>query len=217
MDKGWIKLHRKILDNEHLFGKSYDFGIFVTLLLMADRKTGKLTIGRKQLAKRFRAKESTIYDALKRLEKQQQINIKTNNQFSEISIVKYHEYQTKTDNETKQKPTLNQQQTDTLQEVRIKKKEYISNDIYIHLKDKFPLIKESALKKEMESIEDYLLSSGKKYKDYNAFARNWIRRVEDKLPKKEVVKHWTPPTEINRDGLNKLSSLKEKYNIGGIK
>lgn len=128
MEEGWIKLHRKILKNDQLFGKAYDFAIFVTLLLMADRHTGALTIGRKQLAKRFRAKETTIYDALKRLEKQHQINIQTNNHFSTISIVKYHSYQTQTDNKTEQKPTPNRQQTDTLQEVRSKKKNIIKSN-----------------------------------------------------------------------------------------
>lgn len=120
-NQGWIKLYRKIIDNEELFGKTYDFALFTYFILKADRTTGIARVGRQDLAKRFRADESTIYKAMKRIEKGGLINIKSNNQFSDVYICKYAEYQGQSNNESNNKVTTKEQQSNTIQEVRSKK------------------------------------------------------------------------------------------------
>ena len=88
-----------------------------------------------------------------------------------------------------------------------------------HLKEKFSKIEERAIRKEVDQMEDYLLSSGKKYKDYDAFSRTWVRRVEDKLPKKVFMETWKAPVdpkEVNQEGLVKLEQIKRGYALKEI-
>ncbi len=119
-NQGWIKLHRKILDSTPLFGKSHDFAIFVYLLLKADRLTGNVKIGRIRLSKLFRIPESTLYDVLNRLRIRGYVDIKTNNQYSDIHICNFGKYQSQTNTESVDDPSRIREQTNTIQEVRSK-------------------------------------------------------------------------------------------------
>jgi len=90
------------------------------LLLLADRKTGELTIGRQQIAQQLRITQSSVYRALCRLQTEQRIVMKPNNKWTAVSILNWDKYQSNR--------TTNEQQTNTLQEVRSKKKkEYIES------------------------------------------------------------------------------------------
>jgi hypothetical protein len=44
------------------------------------------------------------------------------------------------------------------------------------LKKQFPT---KDIPAEIEAAEDWLLATGKKYRDYKAFMRNWLRRSKD--------------------------------------
>jgi len=123
-NQGWIKLHRSILESAALFGKSHDFAIFVYLITLADRRTGIARVGRLKIAKLFRIKDSNVYKVMKRLEAGNYINIKSNNQYSEIYICNYDKYQGQSNNESNNKVTTKEQQSNTKQEVRSK------NNIY---------------------------------------------------------------------------------------
>lgn len=115
MKNGWVKLHRKALDNDQLFGSSLTFGLFAYLLLQADEH-GVVELGRFQLAKRFRSKPSTIYQTLKRLESNNQVTLQSNNRYTTINIVNWSKYQNKVTPEVNGK----QSQSNTL--IRIKNK-----------------------------------------------------------------------------------------------
>jgi hypothetical protein len=118
MDKGWIKLYRKLLNNDELFGSTLTFSVFVFLLLSANRY-GKVSIGRFQIATRFRSKPSTIYQTLKRLESNNQITLESNNKFTNIYICNWEKYQT----EVTTKKSPKQQQSNTPIYTRIENKE----------------------------------------------------------------------------------------------
>ena len=44
-------------------------------------------------------------------------------------------------------------------------------------------IDQDIVKEEVEKMIDWLKAKGKRYKDYKAFARNWLRRI--KIEKKD--------------------------------
>lgn len=123
--QGWIKLHRKMLESS--FHKKPTYGwLWVTLLMMANHKEtkflwnneeqivecGQILTGRKALSEQTGIAESTIEDILKLLENQHQIRQQKTSKFRLITIVKWDEFQS-SDNTSNNKPTTNQQQTDT--------------------------------------------------------------------------------------------------------
>lgn len=74
------------------------------------------------------------------------------------------------------------------------------------LQDKF---KTKSVYKEFEQAKDWLASSGKHYKNYLAFFRNWLRRSKDE---RVPAKVWTPPKveEINEAGLARVEQAKKE-------
>lgn len=128
MKNGWIKLHRKMLNNDELFGTQFTFAVFTILLLMADME-GKVTTGRIEISKMLRAKESTVYKTLKRLEKQQQISMQSNSHGTIIYICKWKEYQQESNNKVTPKVSAKEQQSNTYISIRNKNKENTVNSI----------------------------------------------------------------------------------------
>lgn len=64
---------------------------------------------------------------------------------------------------------------------------------------------------EYRKAKDWLSSSGKRYKDYPAFFRNWLRRVPDTIkPKIEYKTLETTREEINPENLKKFKELRER-------
>lgn len=107
MNNGYIKLHRKILDNPLVMKSSDHFAIWMYLLLNAAHKKydtligservtlnpGQLVTGRKKIAKDLRINESKVQRILKLFENCQQIEQQTNNLCRVISILKWDDYQ----------------------------------------------------------------------------------------------------------------------------
>lgn len=93
MSGGWVKLHRKILDNELLWSDSTAFMLFVKLMLLANRQTGEYWTGRNALAEATGLKPITAYKALKRLQVAGIIQLRSNNRYTKISITKWSQYQ----------------------------------------------------------------------------------------------------------------------------
>ena len=133
MNKGYINLHRKLLDSGMLRNHSL-FTLWVYCLLKANHKPNtfiwngeKVTIqrgqfisGRKEIAKDLNMNESCTYRNLKKLEKLGNVNIKSNNKFSLITVCKYNTYQTSTlqseqhfEQQVNNKRTTSEQQTNT--------------------------------------------------------------------------------------------------------
>lgn len=125
MNNGYIKLHRKILDNPIAQKASYAW-LWVTLLLKANHKEnkfmwngniiivkeGQLLTGRKELSEQTGIPGSTIEDILNFLEKQHQIRQQTTTKFRLITIINWKDYQN-SDNNSDNKATTKRQQSDT--------------------------------------------------------------------------------------------------------
>jgi len=104
---GYIKVHRKILENPIVCKDSNYLAVWMYLLLNATHKEipaifkgqkitlqpGQLITGRKVIASKFSISESKVQRILNRLKIEQQIEQQTSNKNSLISIVNWKEYQ----------------------------------------------------------------------------------------------------------------------------
>ena len=105
--EGWIKVHRKILDNPIVCKDSETLAIWIYLLLNATHqeydvllkgkritlKEGQLITGRKSISEKLKISESKVQRVLKMLEIEQQIEQQTNSQSRLISIINWDKYQ----------------------------------------------------------------------------------------------------------------------------
>lgn len=139
---GWIKLHRKLLQNP-IISKPAWFSLWVILLLLANhddensfiwngekvkQEKGQFITGRKKLAELSGIPETTIERILNYLESEHQIGQQKNNKYRLITILKWKEYQnvdTKTDN----KRTTSGQLVDTIKNLRSKEDKKNTSDV----------------------------------------------------------------------------------------
>lgn len=94
MDKGWIKLFRRI--NSHsLATDMIALGVFTWILTNANTKTGKLLVGRYATSKQLGLAPTTFRDILKRLEKKHRVLTTgvTPGKHTEISVSNWAKYQ----------------------------------------------------------------------------------------------------------------------------
>ena len=115
---GWIKIHRKFLDWEW-FNKSEAVHLFLYMLIKANHKDAKWQ-GNDVKRGQFISSLGNISNAtgisiqqirtiLKKLEKTNEIEVKSTSQFTIVTICKYECYQD--ENDTANKPLTNNQQT----------------------------------------------------------------------------------------------------------
>lgn len=98
----YIKLHRKILDNG-VFADAELLKVFVWCILRANStlkevygrkvEVGQFVTGRVTSSEELHLKPSTVYDRMKRLQKQGYIKIDSNTKNSLVTVVKYAQYQ----------------------------------------------------------------------------------------------------------------------------
>lgn len=116
MQNGWVKLHRKLLNNKLLYKDINCYVLFTRLLLVVDSRSGTYTTGRFMLSELTGQKPATVYKTLKRLEKEKMLSVTSNNKFSTITICNWHDYQSLSNN----KVTTKEQPSNTKQEIRSK-------------------------------------------------------------------------------------------------
>jgi DNA-binding transcriptional MerR regulator len=137
---GWIKLHRKFLDWEW-FNKSEAVHLFLYMLIKANHKDAKWQ-GNDVKRGQFISSLGNISNAtgisiqqirtiLKKLEKTNEIEVKSTSQFTIVTICKYECYQD--ENETTNKPLTNNQQTTNKPSTTNKNDKKEKNNIYSFL------------------------------------------------------------------------------------
>lgn len=148
---GWIKLHRKIINNRFYISDPTAFRVFLHLLLTAD-ENGNGSFGRFQLAQQIGCKDSAIYKAMRRLSSANMVTQTSNNRFTEFHICKWEDYQgfgnnqsnTKSNNKvtTKSQPSNNEVTHYKNKEIRIKNNNIVETqsvyDLYIKSFNKNP-------------------------------------------------------------------------------
>ena len=144
---GWIKLHRK-LKNSLVFDNPDLLKVWIWCLLKAthddyiqmiglqevELEKGQFIFGRKVAANELKMSESKTYRLIKKLENMQNLNIKTNNKYSIITIANWELYQSDSNNSEQQfeqqmnnKRTTNEQQMNTNKNIKNNKN---INNIY---------------------------------------------------------------------------------------
>lgn len=134
-NKGWIKLHRKVLDNPVVCRDAEHLAVWVYLLLEATHenidkmfagrrttlKPGELITGRKVISVKLNISESKVQRILKRFEIEQQIEQQTSTTSRRISIQNWSEYQEgeqQIEQQLNNNRTTSEQRLNTLQECK---------------------------------------------------------------------------------------------------
>ncbi|MEK5167133.1 hypothetical protein NYE69_33165 [Paenibacillus sp. FSL R5-0527] len=129
---GWIKLHRKTLENPVVCKDSDHIAVWAYLLLNATHKEypaifagdkillqpGQLITGRKAIAEKFNISESKVQRILKSFEIEHQIEQQGSNKNRLISIVSWSDYQS---DEQQYEQPVNNKRTTTEQQVNTNK------------------------------------------------------------------------------------------------
>jgi len=143
--EGWIKIHRKMLDNPIICKDSDYLSVWIYLLVNATHKEipalfkgqkitlkqGQLITGRKSISSKLKISESKIYRIINDFKSEHQIEQQTSNKNSLITIINWNRYQNnEQQNETQMnnKRTTNEQQMNTNKKVKNVKK--VKNDSY---------------------------------------------------------------------------------------
>lgn len=181
---GYIKLHRQLLDS-YQFSNPNNLKIWIWMLLKANYankvvsikvskgytdvlvERGQFVFGRHKAAVELDMDDNMIYRAIKKFENDKTITIKSNNQYSIITICKYDEYNKKDENDEQ---PVGSQRTANEQPVGTTKKDK---------KDKKG--KEEFVAPSLDEVKDYFVAKGHRsdvgetaYKYYNE--NNWHDR-----------------------------------------
>lgn len=201
MNNGFIVLHRKILDHP-IWKHEGLVHLFVSLLLLASHKEerfiwngkeeilmrGQLLTGRFVLGEMLNTNPNTIYKRLQVLENLGIINIKSNNKFSIITIVKYREYQDipeERNRESNNKVTTKEQQSNTYNNVNN------DNNNTLVVKPPSQVAREFFSSKEkQEAVIKAVLEK------YPTVDQNFIAKELNKF-----IQYWTAPTQSGRKQL----------------
>jgi DNA-binding transcriptional MerR regulator len=192
---GWIKIHRKFLEWEW-FNKSEAVHLFMYMLLKANHKDGKwqgVEVKRGQfisslgnISNATGISIQTIRTILKKLEKTNEIELKSTSQFTIVTISKYDCYQDENDNTNK--PLTNNQQAANKQ-LTTNKKEKKERMLFIvpSLQEVSAYCHERNNNVDSQKFFDFYESKGwmvgkNKMKDWKAAIRTW----EDKSKSNQV-------------------------------
>lgn len=136
--KGWVKIHRKLLEWEW-YGEHNTLILFIHLLLKANHKpkkhkgilieTGQIMTGLSSLSEQTGITIQKTRTALKNLKSTREITIKTSSKGTVIQIVKYEDYQIATSEITNEQQT-NNKPTTTNKNVKNEKNKYTYNEFY---------------------------------------------------------------------------------------
>jgi hypothetical protein len=192
---GWIKIHRKFLDWEW-FNKSEAVHLFLFMLIKANHKSGKwqgVDIERGQfisslgnISTATGISVQTIRTILKKLEKTNEIELKSTSQYTIVTICKYECYQD--ENETTNKPITNNQQTTNKQLTTNKNVKNVKNERSIFIEPTY------------NDILEYCIER-KNGVDVNKFlnfysAKGWMVGKNKMIDWKACVRTWEKPIEI---------------------
>ena len=171
--EGWVKIHRKILDNPVVCKDSETFSIWLYLLLSATHqeipavfkgekitlKKGQLITGTLSISKKLKINKDKVQRTLKCFEIDKQIEQETSNKNRLISILNWEQYQSN-DNEN-DKQMINKCET-TDKQLITNKNVKNDNNIYITLFNKY----KEQIEKENAGRKFLIISECKRDEDY---------------------------------------------------
>ena len=188
--EGWISLHRQII-SKPIFDNEKLLKVFIWCLLKAthiehEQLVGRIKVnllpgqfvtGRNKASVELNMKPTTAWEYLKILEKNESIDIKSNNKFSVVTIVNWELYQSEKkniDSKTDNKSTTNRQQIDT------NKNDNNDNNI-------LPSEKEA---KKDSKIKKTFNQDDKEYKLANYLSKQIAKRLDVPLKDEATLQRW---------------------------
>ena len=226
--EGWIKLHRKLLDNPVTMKDTDHLAVWIYLLLNASHnehsalfkgekiilKPGQLITGRKSIALALHIDESKVERILKSLKSEQQIEQQTSSKNRLISITNWEFYQQseqQNEQQTNNKRTTNEQQVNTNKNIKNDKNE--RKDICQNILDLFNKIccsfgrVKNITKNRAETISDSL-----KTYSVDDFKKVFEKAEQSDFLKGNNSRNWSASFDwlIKEDNMAKV--LEGKYN-----
>lgn len=110
--EGWIKWHRKILDNEIRRFDPTAWRVFEYICLWADKRTGKMNSAIRTIAQNNGLPLSTTHDAINRLVTARMLNTRPNANFTTFTVQNWGQYQSTPNAQ----PNADRTQTEHIQE-----------------------------------------------------------------------------------------------------
>jgi hypothetical protein len=214
LDKGYIKLHRKICKWEW-FADPSTFALFIHLLLKANHedkkwrgmvvKRGQLVTGRKALSEEIGLSEQQIRTSLTKLKSTSELTIQSTNRYSLVTLTNYDSYQVNskgatsqsTSHATNKQPTSNHKQE--VKEVKEVKKRG-ANGRFIppkptEVQSYLSSLKEGSFTGEtfcdFYQARGWVLSNGKKMCDWKAAVRTWRTRRTNQQSVIDLENDWS--------------------------
>ena len=213
---GWIKIHRKFLDWEW-FNKSEAVHLFLYMLIKAnhkdakwqgnDVKRGQFISSLGNISNATGISIQSIRTILKKLEKTNEIKVKSTSQFTIVTICKYECYQD--ENETTNKPLTNNQQTTNKRSTTNKNDKNEKNILFDDFwslysksvdkqkcQDKFLKLTDDEIKSIFETLPFYIIQTPDKTYRKNPLTYLNGKCWNDIDPSKPQIINNTLPNEI---------------------
>jgi len=210
--KGWIKLHRKLLEWEWA-DNPIVFHLFIHLLLSANHKEklwrgnkvkkGQFITGLYSLSEQTGISIQSLRTALKKLELTKEITRKSTNKFSIITIVKWEQYQVLEQELTINQQTTNKQLTTTNNDNNVK-------NVY-NISDKSDTSKDNRSSKTNSPLQvsnQSILKDTKGGRTKTRTTKKISARLVDTLL--QVKKMKAPDGDYTRDNIFPARSLSKK-------
>lgn len=217
MQKGWIKLHRKVLDNPLFKFPNYTL-VWMYLLLNATHsecdvlfegkritlKPGQLTCGASQIAKQMGVTRSSVERALGRFKVEDMVEVQASNKCSLITVKNWASYQDTeevVEEQTRNKRGASEEQVRTKQEcnneknVRMKEPESEATIVARTPKDD---AKDFFEKLEYQERVVSMLTD---------------RGVDEQTAREEVVKFVSYWTELNKSGTKQRWQMEKVFEV----
>ena len=205
---GWIKLHRDIQDH-WIFKKEEYLKAWILLLIKANHKDyktlfldqlvevkrGEVVVSYAKFGAELMWSSSKVRRFLKMLEKDKMIFIFPEKKWTHLSILNYETYQhngkgEETDTKQTRNGVVNNQRMKkndkNVKKKTISQKDQLNN-IFIEIEElqkEFPYVKVAL---EFQRMRDWLKATGKQYKNYKSFFKNWLRKADENSPKEDKV------------------------------
>lgn len=188
--EGWIKLHRKLLDNPIIIKDSDYLSVWIYILLNSTHKEydtlfkgeritlqkGQLITGRKSISEKLKINESKVQRILKTLENEQQIEQQNGNKNRLITILSWDKYQ---QDEQQTEQQVNNNRTTSEQQVNTNKNEK-------NIKNEKNKKKNNIPASEDKSSSAFAKASKHKYGEY----KNVLLKDEELQKLKEEYQNW---------------------------
>jgi predicted transcriptional regulator len=218
MNNGWIKLHRKSLDNEIFRHDRTAWHVFETLLILCDTTSGSWSGGMYQLSDNVGELKPTVYKAILRLEKAGMINRLVNARYTVYNISNWKDYQ------YNGKQRVNSEETASNTLTRIKNKELRTRSTNVLVKEQVFDCYKLFIKLFDKNENTYKLTPARKSKLQTRIRQSGVEQVKQAIEntansdfhRGDNDRGWTADFDFiirSQEQIEKLATMNEKNKL----